>query len=147
MERNEARDDELIIPSPFKPLRKWRKEEGSNVLEVHLRGFKSEEVTVELIGRNLHIRGESTSLSNSRFHIETKIPRDCTIDQIRSKFDGGILYITVPTKDPWSSTVSQQITTLTGQAASMVQTNVGGQNAPDSDSPVRQPTSHPSDGN
>jgi hypothetical protein len=128
----------------------------------HFAGFKSEEVTVELISGNLHIRGESTRLSNSRFHIETNIPRDCTIDEIRSKFDGGILYITVPTKDPWSSagerikgsfsksekllfaglgilvivlsiimiifvvkiTGSQQITTVMGQAASMVQTNV-----------------------
>jgi hypothetical protein len=39
METNEAKDDELITPSPFKPLRKWRKEEGSNVLEVHLKGI------------------------------------------------------------------------------------------------------------
>jgi hypothetical protein len=39
MEKNKAKDDELIIPSPFEPICKWRKEERSNVLEVHLKGI------------------------------------------------------------------------------------------------------------
>jgi hypothetical protein len=73
-------------------------------------GFRSREIIVRLNNRGgIEIRGQRADLINSYFHREVKIPEDCNGHEIRSKFDSGILSITMPKKNHWLSSAGEKI--------------------------------------
>ncbi|XP_062168204.1 inactive protein RESTRICTED TEV MOVEMENT 2 [Alnus glutinosa] len=100
METNASANPE---PSRFEPFCRWRAEEGRDILEVHLPGFKREQLRVRInIRGGLIIFGDCTNPLSS-FHKQVEIPKDCNADAIRAKFVSEILYITMPKKFPRSS--------------------------------------------
>ncbi|GFY90699.1 hypothetical protein Acr_07g0008960 [Actinidia rufa] len=85
----------------FSPISQWRQEPQSQILLVHLPGFKREQIKVSTKGTNtLRIRGERLIGFNkwSRFQEAYRIPEDCSIRGTHAKFDGGTLTITMPKK-------------------------------------------------
>ncbi|KAL9379302.1 hypothetical protein Peur_027784 [Populus x canadensis] len=85
----------------FEPYCKWRIEEGKDTLEVHLHGFRKEQVRVQLssIG-NMTITGERRVDESrwTRFRKEIKVPKECNNNEVRAKLSTGILYIVMPKK-------------------------------------------------
>ncbi|KAF9670225.1 hypothetical protein SADUNF_Sadunf13G0046200 [Salix dunnii] len=85
----------------FEPYCKWRIEEGQSTLEVHLYGFRKEQVRVQLSsGGNMTITGERRVDESrwTRFLKEIKVPKECNANEIRAKLSTGILYIVMPMK-------------------------------------------------
>ncbi|GAB4855205.1 hypothetical protein Ancab_023831 [Ancistrocladus abbreviatus] len=85
----------------FKPMPEWQHEEGADVLLLHLPGFMKEQLRILADSRGiLRIRGERLVAGNkrSRFQEEIQVPEDCTINEIRAKFERGILRVTMPKK-------------------------------------------------
>ncbi|CAA0822576.1 HSP20-like chaperones superfamily protein [Striga hermonthica] len=84
----------------FEPLCQWQRNEDKDILEIHLQGFKKEQLRVQISSLGvLKISGEGpagTSLK-SRFHKEVPVPTDTYETQsIQAKFINGVLYITMP---------------------------------------------------
>ncbi|KAB5529545.1 hypothetical protein DKX38_019626 [Salix brachista] len=96
----------------FEPYCKWRIEEGQKTLEVHLYGFRKEQVRVQVInGGNMIITGERRVDESrwTRFLKEIKVPKECNTNEIRARLSTGILYIVMPMKITLpSSKVSQE---------------------------------------
>ncbi|BFG37524.1 hypothetical protein CerSpe_237980 [Prunus speciosa] len=94
----------------FEPFCRWKKEEGLDILEVHLPGFKRQDVRVQINNKGiLAISGkqsmeEETASPPSRFLKEIKISTNCNTSGIRAKFSHGILSISMPKKVPNLST-------------------------------------------
>lgn len=86
----------------FEPFCKWKKLEDSDVLEVHLPDFKKEELRVRIKNNSiLTVSGEHPTAKDGKkmhFNREIKLPKDIYPDQIRAKFGGSILSITMPKK-------------------------------------------------
>ncbi|PRQ45889.1 putative HSP20-like chaperone [Rosa chinensis] len=92
----------------FVPFCNWQKHEEYDILEIHLPGFRRQEIRLQFNDLGiLTISGKqgsdgdessTTTSMRSRFHKEMKISRNCRADQIRAKFSRGILSITVPKK-------------------------------------------------
>lgn len=64
-------------------------------------GFAKEQIRILAESRGiLRVRGERLVTSNkwSRFEEEVVVPQDCNMSEIRAKFEGGILRITMPKK-------------------------------------------------
>ncbi|CAN6587050.1 unnamed protein product [Malus baccata var. baccata] len=102
METKPAAKDETCYEE-FEPFCQWNKEEGHDILEVHLPGFKRQDIRVQINNWGiLTISGkqprveETTSAIPSRFCKEIKISKHCTTNGIRAKFSRGILSITIP---------------------------------------------------
>ncbi|KAI5566871.1 hypothetical protein POPTR_013G054900v4 [Populus trichocarpa] len=85
----------------FEPYCKWRIEEGKDTIEVHLHGFRKEQVRVQLssIG-NMTITGERRVDESrwTRFRKEIKVPKECNNNEVRANLSTGILYIVMPKK-------------------------------------------------
>ncbi|GER44805.1 small heat-shock protein [Striga asiatica] len=84
----------------FEPLCHWQRDEDKDILEIHLQGFKKEQLRVQISSLGvLKISGEGpagTSLK-SRFHKEVIAPTDTYDTQsIQATFINGVLYITMP---------------------------------------------------
>ncbi|KAJ6694011.1 hypothetical protein OIU85_004769 [Salix viminalis] len=82
----------------FEPYCKWRVEEGQKTLEVHLYGFRKEQVRVQVInGGNMIITGERRVDESrwTRFLKEIKVPKECNTNEIRASQENGP---TKPTK-------------------------------------------------
>ncbi|XP_021759685.1 inactive protein RESTRICTED TEV MOVEMENT 2-like [Chenopodium quinoa] len=85
----------------FKPTFEWKHEEGASILLYHLPGFAKEQIRIVAESSGiLRVRGERLVTSNrwSRFQEEAMVPKDCNMSDIRAKFEGGILTITMPKK-------------------------------------------------
>ncbi|KAJ0014518.1 hypothetical protein Pint_20071 [Pistacia integerrima] len=85
----------------FEPMCKWTTEETQDILEVHLQGFKKNQLRVQINNNGLlTISGERPVDENrrSRFRNEINLSKNYNLDGIRAKFSGGILYITVRKK-------------------------------------------------
>ncbi|KAM0977615.1 hypothetical protein ACFX15_013191 [Malus domestica] len=102
METKPTAKDETCYEE-FEPFCQWNKEEGHDILEVHLQGFKRQDIRVQINNWGiLTISGkqprveETTSAIPSRFCKEIKISKHCTTNGIRAKFSRGILSITIP---------------------------------------------------
>ncbi|KAL5547174.1 hypothetical protein UlMin_006861 [Ulmus minor] len=83
----------------FEPYCHWHRGEGSDVLEVHLQGFKREQLRVQINDCGiLLISGEQPveDTKYSRFRKEIKVSKDSDANKIRAKLVRGILYITLP---------------------------------------------------
>ncbi|XVE62549.1 hypothetical protein DITRI_Ditri06bG0126700 [Diplodiscus trichospermus] len=93
----------------FEPLSKWRRGQKSDTLEVHLPGFKRQQLQVKISSSGvLTITGERQSdedkMKWSRFRKEFPVPENCQPNQIQAKFSNSILYMVMP----------KQISTISG---------------------------------
>ncbi|KAG6584432.1 17.8 kDa class I heat shock protein-like [Cucurbita moschata] len=100
MEKGEASN---VSYEEFEPFCKWKKLDDSDVhvLEVHLPEFKKEELRVRIKNNSiLAISGEHLANDGKKmqFNREIKLPKDIYPDQIRAKFGGSVLSITMPKK-------------------------------------------------
>ncbi|KAL6181346.1 hypothetical protein ACLB2K_048001 [Fragaria x ananassa] len=85
----------------FEPFCKWHNRD--NVVEVHLQGFRKEQLSVRTTNAGmLTIHGErpldQTKSTWSRFHKELKLPNNCDTNRVAAKFAAGVLTITMPPK-------------------------------------------------
>ncbi|KAK8498393.1 hypothetical protein V6N13_082689 [Hibiscus sabdariffa] len=90
------------IYEDFEPLCKWKREQQSDALEVHLPGFKRQQLKVQInhLGM-LVITGERETDEEkyrriSRFRKEFPVAQDCQPSQTRAKFFNGILNLVMP---------------------------------------------------
>ncbi|KAB1995878.1 hypothetical protein E1A91_D13G196000v1 [Gossypium mustelinum] len=90
-----------ITYEEFEPFCKWKREPNCDTLEIHLPGFKRQQLRVQLSSSgNLVISGERESDSDgkkgSRFRREFKVSNEIEANQIRAQFCSGILYVIMP---------------------------------------------------
>ncbi|XP_014491219.1 inactive protein RESTRICTED TEV MOVEMENT 2 [Vigna radiata var. radiata] len=85
----------------FDPLFMWRREEGRDTLELHLPGFKRDQIRIQInhVGL-LVISGERPSEGNRwrRFKKEFEIPSYCNDDAIHGNMMQSILSVVMPKK-------------------------------------------------
>ncbi|CAK7341487.1 unnamed protein product [Dovyalis caffra] len=87
----------------FEPFCKWKREEGHDILEVHLKDFQKQQLRVQIKEPGVvTITGERPlyDTRRSRFNKQIRIPKNCKINEIRATFSGGILHVVVPEKTP-----------------------------------------------
>ncbi|OAY41907.1 uncharacterized protein LOC110623648 [Manihot esculenta] len=85
----------------FEPYCKWQKDQERDVLEVHLNGFKKDQLKIQLSNLGvMTITGERPleGSKRSRFRKELRLSKDYVTDEIRAKMSGGILSIIMPKK-------------------------------------------------
>nr|GEV08391.1 inactive protein restricted TEV movement 2-like [Tanacetum cinerariifolium] len=85
----------------FKPIHEWRRDDDHDNLLLYLPGFRKGFLKVTTEDPNiLQVRGERLLVGNkwNRFHEYFKVPNTCKMSEIRAKFNGGILTITMPKK-------------------------------------------------
>ncbi|XP_028790494.1 inactive protein RESTRICTED TEV MOVEMENT 2-like [Neltuma alba] len=97
----------------FDPLCKWRREEGRDILEVHLPGFRREQVKVQVNHLGfIIISGERALMDGSRwrrFKKEIEIPSHCNANAINARFMQSILTLVMPKQvNPVSHTDPQR---------------------------------------
>ncbi|XP_078178226.1 uncharacterized protein LOC144572505 [Carex rostrata] len=83
----------------FEPSSEWSRGEESDILRVHLPGFKKEHIKVQVDSYgNLRTTGERPLEDNrwSRFWKDFHIPADYPSNEIRAKFENETLFITLP---------------------------------------------------
>ncbi|CAK8563142.1 unnamed protein product [Lathyrus sativus] len=77
----------------------WTEDSTSHYLLVDLPEFKKEDVKLQVdsSGR-IVVKGErqASEQKRVRFHLSFPAPTDSEVDKIAGKFDGGILYVTLP---------------------------------------------------
>lgn len=98
---NRSRSGVRPVYEDFKPVSEWKHEEAVDILLYHLPGFVKEQIRILAESRGiLRVRGERSTIGNkwSRFQEEVLVPEDCNMSEIRAKFEGGILQITMPKK-------------------------------------------------
>ncbi|CAI9780294.1 unnamed protein product [Fraxinus pennsylvanica] len=98
----EAKPADTFIEE-FEPLCKWQRKEDQDILEVHLKEFKKEQLRVQISNLGiLKISGERPlgGSKKSRFYKEVPIPKDFDSNAIRAKFVNGCLCIAMPKKIP-----------------------------------------------
>ncbi|KAK7377849.1 hypothetical protein VNO80_03282 [Phaseolus coccineus] len=87
----------------FDPLFVWRREEGRDTLELHLPGFKRDQIRIQInhVGL-LIISGERPLEGNrwKRFKKEFEIPSYCNDDAIHGNMMQSILSVVMPKKSP-----------------------------------------------
>ncbi|KAK4272342.1 hypothetical protein QN277_020910 [Acacia crassicarpa] len=84
----------------FDPLCKWRREEGRDILEVHLPGFRREQVKVQVNHLGfIVISGERALMEGNRwkrFKKEIEIPTHCNSNAVSARFMQSILTVVMP---------------------------------------------------
>ncbi|CAJ2672059.1 inactive protein RESTRICTED TEV MOVEMENT 2-like [Trifolium pratense] len=85
----------------FDPIYKWRREQGSDTVELHLPGFKREQIRIQINHLGfLVISGERPCDGTKwkRFKKEFELPKYCNEDAIRGNFMQNILSVVMPKK-------------------------------------------------
>ncbi|KAF7848513.1 hypothetical protein BT93_L1892 [Corymbia citriodora subsp. variegata] len=92
----------IPVYEDFEPQFEWREEPTASFLSVSLPGFLKEQirVTYNERPRSVKVRGERPLGANrfSRFGKDFSVPENCKPAEIRGKFDGGTLVLTLPKK-------------------------------------------------
>ncbi|KAK0599366.1 hypothetical protein LWI29_004663 [Acer saccharum] len=107
----EAKNDAKRSYEEIEPYCKWRKDEANDILEIHLQGFKKEQLRVQLNNLGiLVVTGECPvdQTKGLKFRKEIKVSEDCKRTEIRAKLTGGVLYITMPKVSSLSNTTRTQ---------------------------------------
>ncbi|KAK9668578.1 hypothetical protein RND81_13G069600 [Saponaria officinalis] len=89
----------------FEPHSELKNEEGTETLVLHIPDFKKDQLRVQVNNLGvLKVSGEKPlgedGKRKTKFLKETKIPQGCDINDIRAKFTGGKLHVTMPIKAP-----------------------------------------------
>ncbi|KAL2900799.1 Inactive protein RESTRICTED TEV MOVEMENT 2 [Bienertia sinuspersici] len=87
----------------FEPYCEWKKEDAVESLVFHLPDFKKDQLRVQVNNLGiLKVSGERPITEKKakirRFIKESKLPQGCDINDIRAKFSGGHLHVTMPKK-------------------------------------------------
>ncbi|KAF5783855.1 putative alpha crystallin/Hsp20 domain, HSP20-like chaperone [Helianthus annuus] len=85
----------------FDPLCTWQREDGQDILVIHLPDFKKEQLRIQISSSGImKITGENTQegKKRSRFVKEVKVLKDYDSSNIHAKFSQGRLRITLPKK-------------------------------------------------
>ncbi|KAF2306906.1 hypothetical protein GH714_022450 [Hevea brasiliensis] len=102
---------EAIVYEDFEPYSKWQREQERDMLEVHLNGFKKDQLKIQLSNLGVMIITGERPLEGSkrsRFRKEFRLSSmDYKTDEIRAKMCGDILSIFLPKKTVLSSPSSQ----------------------------------------
>ncbi|KAL5544399.1 hypothetical protein UlMin_008183 [Ulmus minor] len=88
-----------MIFEEIEPSSQWTADKNSHYLLVELPGFKKEHVKIQVINSgHIKISGERLVHENRKLNFEKsyKVPENSNTDKITAKFDGEILYVTVP---------------------------------------------------
>ncbi|KAJ4788501.1 hypothetical protein LUZ62_039747 [Rhynchospora pubera] len=83
----------------FEPTFEWSRGEETDILRVHLPGFKREQIKVQVDSYgNLRTTGERPVEGNrwSRFWKDFRLPNNCNVNEIRAKFENETLFVTLP---------------------------------------------------
>ncbi|BAT96338.1 hypothetical protein LR48_Vigan02g031900 [Vigna angularis] len=83
----------------FEPSYEWAQDAESDTLILALKGFKKENLKVQIgTNRRLKLRGEEQISVNKwrRINKEFTIPSHSSINGIKAKLEGGLLYIRLP---------------------------------------------------
>ncbi|KAG5248070.1 hypothetical protein OIU76_030298 [Salix suchowensis] len=87
------------VVEEFEPSMDWVRDTGADTLQIHLPGFKKEQLKVQVTSmRVLRISGERQLSENrwSTFRKEIPISSNYDTNEINAKFDKGILYVKHP---------------------------------------------------
>ncbi|XP_076949947.1 inactive protein RESTRICTED TEV MOVEMENT 2-like [Bidens hawaiensis] len=85
----------------FEPMCTWQREDGQDILVIHLPEFKKEQLRIQISNSGiLKITGENAleGRKKSRFVKEVKVTKDYDSSNIHAKFSQGRLRITLPKK-------------------------------------------------
>ncbi|KAJ0013168.1 hypothetical protein Pint_20072 [Pistacia integerrima] len=85
----------------FEPMCKWQQEEHQSILEVHLEGFKKDQLKIQVSSTGvLTITGKRPidETKSTGFHKTVQVPKDCRKGGIHAKLSSGILKIIMPKK-------------------------------------------------
>ncbi|KAK4786775.1 hypothetical protein SAY86_010608 [Trapa natans] len=86
----------------FEPNSEWVKGKEVDTIELHVQGFRKDQLRVQINSLNtLLVTGErqlEDKISWSRFSREFKLTREYCLNSIRAKLRNGILHIIVPRK-------------------------------------------------
>lgn len=92
----------IPVYEDFEPRFEWQEEPTANFLSISLPGFVKEQVRVTYNERlrTVRVSGERPLEANrfSRFSKDFEVPENCKPGEIRGKFDGGALVLTLPKK-------------------------------------------------
>ncbi|KDP39677.1 hypothetical protein JCGZ_02697 [Jatropha curcas] len=95
----------------FEPYCKWQRAPECDTLEVHLHGFKKNQLKINVSNLGvMTVTGERLldDSKRSRFCREIKLSKDHKTNEIRAKLTGGILYIVMPKKAPLSTLLAPE---------------------------------------
>ncbi|KAJ6395534.1 hypothetical protein OIU77_020725 [Salix suchowensis] len=87
------------VVEEFEPSMDWVRDTGADTLQIHLPGFKKEQLKVQVTSmRVLRISGERQLSENrwSTFRKEIPISSNYDTNEINARFDRGILYVKHP---------------------------------------------------
>ncbi|KAK9068518.1 hypothetical protein SSX86_012632 [Deinandra increscens subsp. villosa] len=98
-----ATQSQAAFPSydEFEPLCTWQREDGQDILVIHLPEFKKEQLRIQISNSGLlKITGENVieGRKRSRFVKEVKVTKDYDSSNIHAKFSQGRLRVTLPKK-------------------------------------------------
>ncbi|KAJ9559062.1 hypothetical protein OSB04_013676 [Centaurea solstitialis] len=91
----------LFSYEEFEPLCTWQREDGQDILMLHLPEFKKDQLRIQMSNTGImKITGENfiDGKKRSRFLKEVKVTKDYDADNIHAKFSQGWLRVTLPKK-------------------------------------------------
>ncbi|KAI3512044.1 hypothetical protein L1887_19207 [Cichorium endivia] len=91
----------LLSYDEFEPMCTWQREDGQDVLVLHLPEFKKDQLRIQISNTGiLKITGENVvdGKRRNRFLKEVKVTKDYDSNNIHAKFSQGRLRITMPKK-------------------------------------------------
>ncbi|KAK6944179.1 Alpha crystallin/Hsp20 domain [Dillenia turbinata] len=125
----------------FEPYCRWEREDERETLVMHLPEFRKENLKVVINNAGLlRITGQRHVAEGrwSRFKKEIEVPKHCKEDEIKAKFMGDFLYITMPKKVTLSTTNDHK--TIRKMPTEFNQSRVQTEEKPTRDDAVNQVT-------
>ncbi|KAI9186203.1 hypothetical protein LWI28_014812 [Acer negundo] len=107
----EAKNDAKRSYEEIEPYCKWQKDEANDILQIHLQGYKKEQLRVQLNNLGILVVTGECPVDQTKwikFRKEIKVSEDCKRTEIRAKLTGGVLYITMPKISSLSNTTRTQ---------------------------------------
>ncbi|KAI6697033.1 hypothetical protein NL676_017152 [Syzygium grande] len=101
----------------FEPECKWSNEEGRDIIELHVQGFKKDQLRVQASSSGaLTVTGESPLDDRrwSRFRKEFKLPNKYKLNETRAKLAGGVLHVILLKERPPQAADARQEKLQTG---------------------------------
>ncbi|KAL7616132.1 inactive protein RESTRICTED TEV MOVEMENT 2 [Lactuca sativa] len=98
----------LLSYDEFEPMCTWQREDGQDVLVLHLPEFKKDQLRIQISNTGiLKITGENVvdGKRRNRFLKEIKVTKDYDSNNIHAKFSQGRLRVTMPKKVPTPTTM------------------------------------------
>ncbi|XP_030452902.2 uncharacterized protein LOC115674603 [Syzygium oleosum] len=101
----------------FEPECKWNNEEGRDIIELHVQGFKKDQLRVQASSSGaLTVTGERPLDDRrwSRFRKEFKLPNKYKLNETRAKLAGDVLHVILLKERPPQAADATQVKPQTG---------------------------------